>query len=51
MTPDREAGLRELMRILVEQLVDDWIAEQEASQRPQFVSVATPPEQVENSIT
>jgi hypothetical protein len=51
MTPDRETGLRELMRILVEQLVDDWIAEQQALQPPEFATVATAPQQVENSVT
>jgi hypothetical protein len=39
------------MRILVEQLVDDWIAEQAALPRPQLDTVATAPEQVENSAT
>ena len=46
---DHEAGLRELMRILVEQLVDDWLAEQAAAPRQEGVTVATAPEQVQNS--
>ena len=46
---DPEAGLRELMRILVEQLVDDWLAEQATVERQQVVTVASPAEQVQNS--
>ena len=46
---DPEAGLREIMRILVEQLVDDWLAEEAQVPRRRGATVATAHKQVQNS--
>lgn len=46
MTPAQQAARRELTRILVEQLVDDWLAEQ--SLQPQPLPVATTEREVQN---
>ena len=46
---DPEAGLREIVRILVEQLVDDWLVEKAQVPRRRRSVVATVPKQVQNS--
>ena len=45
MTPEQDAGRRELLRILAEQLVDDFLAEQQAPAG----QVAPAPPEVENA--
>ena len=45
LTPDQDAGRRELLRILAEQLVDDFLAEQQTPAG----QVAPAPAEVENA--
>jgi hypothetical protein len=45
MTPVQDAGRRELLRVLAEQLVDEFLAEQHAP----VDQVARPPAEVENA--